>query len=212
MAIGHFFTILTLTPALHYTLVRGSSTKLEAIEHSWAIWPLLTLADLCMSFNPSFALHSGQGFFLPNFGSHRVFLNTLTIRLTLYNLWPQQCITLQSWVFPTKFGNHRPFLRQLYLWMTFGRGSFKNMLSNLVGLSPTFMPSFSSIPPSTTKRIAVHTHTPTPPHTHAHTPTYRVHYFSSIDVTLLWFVIVWVWLYQEYLSNSWHNQIPLRTW
>ena len=57
--------------------------------------------------------------------------------------------------------------------MTFdpGLGRFENMPTNLVGLSPTPMPTFSSIPRSMTKRIAGHTYI----------YTYRLHYFSSID-------------------------------
>ena len=42
--------------------------------------------------------------------------------------------------------------------MTFRWGHFENMPTNLVGPSPTPMPTFSSIPQSMTKRIAGHTY------------------------------------------------------
>ena len=119
----------------------------------------------------------------------------------LHDLWPQLCITLWSGALPTKFGDHRAFLKQLDLWMTFDvlSGRFGNMLSNLVGPSPT--PHSASYLKSTTKRIiAVHhttthhtycllTHTHTP-HTHTHTHTtpphpptliHRLGYLSSIE-------------------------------
>ena len=56
----------------------------------------------------------------------------------------------------TKFGSHRAFLRQIDPWMTFDPrwGCFENMSTNLVGPSPTPIPTFSSIPQSMTKRIA----------------------------------------------------------
>ena len=80
----------------------------------------------------------------------------------------------------TKFGNHRAFLRQIDLWMTFDprSGRFENMPTNLVGPSPTPMQSFSLIPRSMTKRIAGHTYI------YTHTHTHRLHYFSSIDCFL----------------------------
>ena len=51
--------------------------------------------------------------------------------------------TLRSGVLPTKYGGHRTFLKQLDHWMTLDLwwGRFKNMLSNLVGPSPTPMPN-----------------------------------------------------------------------
>ena len=63
----------------------------------------------------------------------------------------------------TKFGSHRAFLRQIDPWMTFDLrwGRFENMPTNLVGPSPTPMPSFSSVSQSMVKRIAGHTHTHT---------------------------------------------------
>ena len=71
------------------------------------------------------------------------------------------------------FGSHRAFLRQIDPWMTFDPrwGRFENMPTNLLGPSPTPMPTFSSVPLSMTKRIAGHTYT----HTN------RLWYFSSID-------------------------------
>ena len=77
VAIGHFLSNLTLvdsrltpawplTPAMHYALVwRGSFlSNLVAIflSNLTSGWP----DDPCMTFDPSNALHSGQGFFLPN--------------------------------------------------------------------------------------------------------------------------------------------------
>ena len=81
----------------------------------------------------------------------------------LYDLWPQQYITLLPGVLPTKFDVHRAFLKQLDLWMTFdlGWGRHKNMLSNLVDPSPNAISNVSSIPRRTTKRIAVHTYSHT---------------------------------------------------
>ena len=49
------------------------------------------------------------------------------------DLRPQQCITLRSGVFPTKFGSHWAFLRQVDLWMTFDlwSGRFEKLTTNL---------------------------------------------------------------------------------
>ena len=76
-------------------------------------WPP---ADPCKIFDPINVLHSGLGSFLPIFGGHRAFLRNLTSGwpwLTLHDIWPQQCITLWSWVLPTKFGGHRALLSKL---------------------------------------------------------------------------------------------------
>ena len=121
--------------------------------------PGLPLHDLW----PQLCTSLWSGVLPTNFGSHRAFLNNLTPvwpRLTLHDLWPQQCTTLQSGDLPTKCGNHRVFIKQLDIWMTIELwwGRFEIMLSNLVGPSPTPVPSFSSIPQSTTKRIAVYTY------------------------------------------------------
>ena len=73
---------------------------------------------------------------------------------------PGNALVFGQGCFLPNFDGHRAFLKQLDLCMTFDlwSGRFKNMLSNLVGLSPTTMPSFSSIPQSTAKRIAlIHT-------------------------------------------------------
>ena len=52
---------------MHYTLVRGSSHKIWwPKDIAKQIDPYLTLADPYMTFDPSNALRSGQGFFLPN--------------------------------------------------------------------------------------------------------------------------------------------------
>ena len=98
-------------------------------------------------------------------------------RWPLHDLSTQQCTTLWSGVLITIFGSHRAFLKQIDLWMTFDprSGRFENKPTNLVGLSPTPMPTFSLIPQSMVKRIAGHTYT----HTHIHT---RLHYSSNIDV------------------------------
>ena len=124
------------------------------------------------------------------FGGHRTLLSKLTPGWPhMTPAWPltQQCTTLWSGVLLTKFGSPRAFLRQIDPWMTFDPrwGRFENMPTNLVGPSPTPMPTFSSIPRSMAKRIAGHTPPPPhthPTHTHTHTHTHRLHYFSSIDI------------------------------
>ena len=53
-----------LTPSMHYTLVWGPFYQFwwpHGIGKKFDLW--LTLADLCMTFDPSNALHSGHGFF-----------------------------------------------------------------------------------------------------------------------------------------------------
>ena len=56
-----------LTPSMHYTLVWGSFYQFwQTQDNSEEFDLLLTLADTCMNFDPSNALHSGHGFFLPN--------------------------------------------------------------------------------------------------------------------------------------------------
>ena len=55
------------TPAMSYTLIRGSSYQIwwpYSISKPFDLW--LTPDDPCMTFDPSNALHSGQGFFPPN--------------------------------------------------------------------------------------------------------------------------------------------------
>ena len=181
---------------MHYTVVRESSHQIwwpKCIAKQ--IDPYLTPADPFMIFDPSNALHYGQGFFPPNLvaighcyanwplfdpswplhdlwpqqcimlwsgilGGHRAFPSNLTSGWPLHDLWPQQCTTLWLGVLLTKFGSHRVFLKQIDPWMTFDRrwGRFRTMPTNLVGPSPTPTPTFSSIPQSTTKRIAVHTY------------------------------------------------------
>ena len=76
----------------------------------------LTLADPCMTFDPSNALRSGQGFFLPNLvaiGHCWASWPLLDPSRPLHDLQPQQCITLWSGVLPTKFGDHRALLSKL---------------------------------------------------------------------------------------------------
>ena len=56
-----------LTPAMCYTLLRGSSYQVwwsYGIPKQFDLW--LTQNDPCMTFDPSNALHSSQGFFLPS--------------------------------------------------------------------------------------------------------------------------------------------------
>ena len=149
--------------------------------------PYLTPADPYMAFEPQQCITVWSGILPTKFGGHRAFLSNLTLvdpGWPLHDLWPQQCTTLWSGVLLTKFGCHRALLRQIDPWMTFDPrwGRFENMPTNLVGPSPTPMPTFSSIPQSMTKRIAGHTHTYT--HTHLHTPPHRLHYFNSIDLTM----------------------------
>ena len=94
------------------------------------------------------------------------------------------------------------FLRQIDPWMTFDPrwGPFENMPTNLVGPSPTPMPSFSSIRRSMAKCIAGHTYT------HTHTHTHRVWYFNnyfwltpawpltlSMHYTLVWGPFYQIW-------------------
>ena len=63
-----------LTPAMSYTLIRGSFYQIwwpYGIFKPFDLWltpadPCMTPADPCMTFDPSNALHSGQGFFPPN--------------------------------------------------------------------------------------------------------------------------------------------------
>ena len=136
-----------------------------------------------MTLDPSNALRFGQGFFPQNLVAIEHFLAIWPLvdpRWPLHDLWPQQCTALWSGALLTKFGSHRAFLRQIDPWMTFNPrwGRFQNMPTNLVGPSPTSMPSFSSIPQSMAKRIAGHTYI------HTYIYTYRLHYFSSIDVVI----------------------------
>ena len=111
-----------MTPAVYYFPVRVlPRPNLVAIEHSWAIWPLLETGDPCMTSNISIVLYFGQVFFLPNLvamGYSCTIYPWLTPSWPLYELWPKKCWTLQSGVFPTKFGGHKVFLKELDLWMT----------------------------------------------------------------------------------------------
>ena len=55
------------TPTMSYTLIRGSSYQIwwpYSISKQFDLW--LTLADPCMTFDPSNALRFGQGFSPPN--------------------------------------------------------------------------------------------------------------------------------------------------
>ena len=106
-----------LIPAMSYTLIRGSFYQIWCpydISKPFDLW--LTPADPCMTFDPSNALHSGQGFFPPNvvaIGHCWANWPLLDPSWPLHDLWPQQCITLWSEILPTKFGGHRAFLSNL---------------------------------------------------------------------------------------------------
>ena len=103
-----------------------------------------------------------SGILPTKFCGHRVFPSNLTPvdpRGPLHGLWPQQCTTLWSGVLFTKL-TYDPS------W-----GHFENTPTNLVGPSPTPMPTFSSIPQSMTNCIAGHTDR----------HTYRLYCFSSIE-------------------------------
>ena len=109
---------------------------------------------------------------LTKFGGHRVYLSKLA------PTWPQVTptwpLTPAMHYTLVRGSSHQiwqpwAFLRQIDPWMTFDPrwGPFENMPTNLVGPSPTPMPSFSSIRRSMAKCIAGHTYT----HTHTHTHT-----------------------------------------
>ena len=108
---------LTPAPEMSYTLIKGSSHQIwwpYGISKQFEPW--LTLADPCMTFDPSNALHSGQGFFPPNLvtiGHCEARWPLLDLSWPLHDLWPQQCITLWSGVLSTKFGGHRALLSKL---------------------------------------------------------------------------------------------------
>ena len=148
-----------LTPALHFILFRVLPTKFGShrafLRNMILGWPRLTPG---WPLTP--ALHFSQGFFLPNLvaiGHSWAICPLVDPGCPLYDLWPQHCTSLWSGVLPTKFGSHWAFLKQLDLWS----GHFENMLSNLMSPSPTPVPSFSLIPQSRKKYIAVRTYTPT---------------------------------------------------
>ena len=104
---------------MSYTLIRGSFYIIwcpYGISKPFDLW--LTSADPCMTFDPSNALHSSQGFFPPNLvavGHCWANWPLLDPRWPLHDPWPQQCISLCSGVLPTKFGDHRALLSKLTL-------------------------------------------------------------------------------------------------
>ena len=69
-----------------------------------------------MTFDPSKALHFGQGYFPPylvaiwHFEANWPLVDPIW---PLHDFWPQQCIMLWSGVLPTKFGGHRALLNNL---------------------------------------------------------------------------------------------------
>ena len=108
----------------------------------------LTLVDPCMTFDPINALHFGQGFLLANLvaiGHSWAIWPLLDSSWPLHDLWPQECITLQSGILPTKFT----------IWLL--DGHFQKLTTNLGGPFPTTLSSIGSMRRSTTKRIAGHT-------------------------------------------------------
>ena len=121
-----WLTLLTpawlLTPAMSYTLIRDSCFQFGGqlvIRHFWAIWPLVNscwpVHDLWPS-NELFSGQHGQGFFPPNLvaiGHCLAYWPLLDPSWSLHDLRPQQCITLSSGVFPTKFGGHMALLSKL---------------------------------------------------------------------------------------------------
>ena len=66
----------------------------------------------CMNFDPSNALRSGQVIFQSNFVALE-HSKQIDLSWPLHDSWPQQCITLWSRVFPTKFGGLKVFLSYL---------------------------------------------------------------------------------------------------
>ena len=88
-------------------------------------------------------------FVLPEIFYFKQKINTISVTAPSYltylfiNCDPQQCTTLWSGALLTKFGSPWAFLRQIDPWMTFDPrwGRFENMPTNLVGPSPTPMPT-----------------------------------------------------------------------
>ena len=114
-----------------------------------------------MTFDPSNTLRFDQVFFPPNLvaiGHFYAIWPLLDPRWPLHDFWTQQCTTLWSGVLLTKFGSHRAFPRRIDSFMTYDPrwGCFENMPTNLVGPSPSPMPTFSVIPQSMTKCIVGH--------------------------------------------------------
>ena len=73
-----------------------------------------------------------------------------------WRLTPAWPLTPEMQVLPTKFGGHRSFLKELDLWVTSNlwSGRFEKLTVSHGHLAPTTLPSFSSMPRSTTKHIA----------------------------------------------------------
>ena len=122
-----------------------------------------------MTFDPINGLHFGQGFFLSSLIALR---HSWAIwpRMTPYDLWPQQCITLQSGVLPTTFGAHRVYLQSNFTsgWrMTFG-GLAPKIRSWAGGFMPFLHAKFHShTSKHDEKHSRTHPHTPTHPDTKA---------------------------------------------
>ena len=108
---------MTLTPAMHFALVKDSSHQIwqpyAFLSYFTSGWPQLTLAR---SLTPSMRYTLVWGPF------HQYSVATghsygiwplVDLGWPVHVLWPQQCITLWSWVLPTKFGGHRALLSQL---------------------------------------------------------------------------------------------------
>ena len=85
-----------LTPAMSYTLIRGSSCQIWwPYSISKLFVPYLTPADPFMTFDPSQCITLWSYILPTKYGGHGAFLTlTLTPGWPLYNLWPNQCIWL----------------------------------------------------------------------------------------------------------------------
>ena len=110
-------------------------------------------------FDPSNVLHSSQGFFQTNLvdlGYSYTIWPVVYPRWPLHDLWP--LCSCEGFFWPNLVARHRAFVRQLDLWMSFDLwwDRFETMLSNLEGLPPIPMPSFSSVLQSMMKRTAGH--------------------------------------------------------
>ena len=114
-----------------------------------------------MTFEPSNALHSCLGFFLPNLVAIEHFKAKwllLDPSWPLHNIWPQQCITHLLGVLPTKFGGYRALLSKLTptwpqqcitLWsdvLSSKFGCHRAYLSNLTPTWPRLTPTWPLTP------------------------------------------------------------------
>ena len=150
-----------LEPHKWTTLQLDFPTKFGChIGHAWAVWPLLETDWPLHNLWPKECITLRLWVLPTKFGCHIghawAVWPLLETDWPLHNLWPKECITLRLWVLPTKFGGHLKFLKQLDPWMTIYLwwGRFEKLLSSLGSVHCPH--SFSFIPRSTTKRMAVH--------------------------------------------------------